>query len=118
MTSDVVVPGEDHRDEIVELMRVAYVAGSVPERAAWLLWRTCGASPRASGSSRPPVRLTFDSRDLRAEGDRVRGRVGTDLETNSIGPVRHGRTVVVTDETLFAVTGSAVVLETETVLSI
>jgi hypothetical protein len=30
----------------------------------------------------------------------------------------HARTVVVTDDTLFAATGSAVVLETETVLSI
>ena len=40
------------------------------------------------------------------------------METNSIGPVRHARTVVVTDDTLFAITGSAVVLETETVLSI
>jgi hypothetical protein len=38
MTSDVVVPGEDHRDEIVQLMRVACnpSPGSVPERAAWL----------------------------------------------------------------------------------
>lgn len=38
MTSDVFVPGDEHRDEIVELMRVAYnlSAGSLPARAAWL----------------------------------------------------------------------------------
>ena len=38
MTSDVFVPGDEHRDEIVELMRVAYnmSSGSLAERAAWL----------------------------------------------------------------------------------
>jgi predicted acetyltransferase len=38
MTSDVFVPGDEHRDEIIELMRVAYnlSSGSVPERTAWL----------------------------------------------------------------------------------
>ena len=38
MTSDVFTPGDEHRDEIVELMRVAYNLSSsaVPERTAWL----------------------------------------------------------------------------------
>jgi predicted acetyltransferase len=38
MTSDVFVPNDEHRDEITELMRVAFnlSADSVPERAAWL----------------------------------------------------------------------------------
>jgi predicted acetyltransferase len=38
MTSDVVTPGDEHRDEIVALMRVAYNlgAGASAERAAWL----------------------------------------------------------------------------------
>jgi predicted acetyltransferase len=38
MTSDVFVPGDEYRDEIVQLMRVAYnlSPGAVPERAAWL----------------------------------------------------------------------------------
>jgi predicted acetyltransferase len=38
MTSDVVTPGDEHRDELVGLMRVAYNlgAGSAAERAAWL----------------------------------------------------------------------------------
>jgi predicted acetyltransferase len=38
MTSDVFTPGDEHRDEIVELMRVAYniSSGSMPERKAWL----------------------------------------------------------------------------------
>ena len=38
MTSDVFVPGDEHRDEILELMRVAYnmSAGSLAERRAWL----------------------------------------------------------------------------------
>ncbi len=38
MTSDVFVPGDEHREGIVELMRVAYnlSPASVPERTAWL----------------------------------------------------------------------------------
>ena len=38
MTSDVFVPGDEHRDEIIELMRVAYnlSASAVPERTKWL----------------------------------------------------------------------------------
>ena len=38
MTSDVFVPGNEHRDELVELMRVAYnmSSASLAERAAWL----------------------------------------------------------------------------------
>jgi hypothetical protein len=38
MTSDVFVPNDEHRDEITELMRVAFnlSTDSVPERAAWL----------------------------------------------------------------------------------
>jgi predicted acetyltransferase len=38
VTSDVFVPGDEHRDEIIELMRVAYnlSASAVPERTKWL----------------------------------------------------------------------------------
>ncbi len=38
MTSDVITPGDEHRDELVALMRVAFNlgSGSLAERAAWL----------------------------------------------------------------------------------
>ena len=38
MTSELVTPGDEHREEIVRLMRVAFNLGSagVAERAAWL----------------------------------------------------------------------------------
>ena len=38
MTSDVITPGDEHRDEVIGLMRVAFNmgTGSLAERAAWL----------------------------------------------------------------------------------
>jgi hypothetical protein len=45
MTSDVFVPGDEHREGIIELMRVAYnlSPASVPERTAWLPVEKCDA---------------------------------------------------------------------------
>jgi hypothetical protein len=60
MTSELITPGDEHREEIVGLMRVAFNLGSagLAERAAWLPVEKMRAYSRATASSRRPRRAT------------------------------------------------------------
>jgi hypothetical protein len=60
MTSELITPDDEHRDEIVGLMRVAFNLGSgaMAERAAWLPVEKMRACSRATGSSRRTRRAT------------------------------------------------------------
>jgi predicted acetyltransferase len=74
MTSDVFVPGDEHREGIIELMRVAYnlSPASVPERTAWLpveKMRCIAEGDRivAAGGARD-FRQWFGGRELEMSG--------------------------------------------------
>jgi hypothetical protein len=62
-SSDVITPGDEHRDEVVGLMRVAFNMGasSLAERAAWLPVEKMRCVLEGIASSPPPARGTSDS---------------------------------------------------------
>jgi hypothetical protein len=62
-SSDVITPGDEHRDELVGLMRIAFNMGSgtLAERAAWLPVEKMRCVLTAIASWRRPARATSGS---------------------------------------------------------